>query len=384
MAGRAGFLDRREQSRARAWEWHSGPQVRDDWRRLFERCPGADISLHPDVALAAASPPPAVVARRDRDAFDAALVLARRRVRLAAGPGSQILSLRGVQVVGEQLLCDGGDGADLLADEATALLRSGAADCLLFEDVEVGSPLWERLHTLGDAEARVYHPRPPQAHWRIRFADRGGDPDLYWRSQFSGRSRQTLRRKLRRFEHNVVRYTRRGDVGALLRQANQVSRQSWQSRRLGLRIRNDDAERRRLEALADHDALRAYVLEHAGRPAAFLMGVQSRDRFLYDEVGFDSALRGGSPGTVLLVRTIEDLLRDRTPAVLDFGTGDGVHKRQFGNVRTESGPVVVVAPGLWPSLMLQLGRAHRRLDQGARSILHRTGLYEAARSLYRR
>src|SRR5207249_4733299 len=110
-------------------------------------------------------------------------------------------------------------------------------------------------------------------------------------------------------------------VDEFLDQAHRVSRQSWQAKRLGVRIRNTPEERAYYEFLASQGALRSYVLEHRGRPVAFEFGIQWNGRFVFEETGYDAAFAGHSPGTVLLFRILEDLIARDTPELLDFGYG---------------------------------------------------------------
>lgn len=369
---------------------HSGERGDREWRELFARFPRSNIYLHPDVAIASLQAPPTVLGHRVRTpngaGLDAALVLAPRRLKLGGGHAGKMLALSGLRVVGETILGDPPPSVTWeLVSEAIARLRAGAGDYLLFEDVEIGSPLWEQLHTLPQSGARRYYLRSVTPHWWIRFPEGSDrDPDRYWKSQFSGKSRQTLRRKLRKFEHTLRRYTERHEVEAFLAAASEVSRRSWQAKRIGPRMRDNDAERRRLKALADVGALRSYVLEHGDRPVAFLTGMQWAGRFLFDEAGFDSEFRSGSPGTVLLTRAIEDLLRERPPELLDFGLGDLPHKHQFGNMVHDSAPVMFVVRAVRPTLVIGAAYAGRRLFEGTRGILRRAGVYESIQRMYRR
>ncbi len=142
-------------------------------------------------------------------------------------------------------------------------------------------------------------------------------------------------------------------------------------------------ERRYHQLLAEHGALRSYVLDTPDGPIAFLRGIQTGDCYVHDEIGFDSDHAKLSPGTILLYHALEDLTADRCPRRLDFGLGDAEYKRHFGNQETQSGPVVAVARRMRPRAALMVEQLRRTADHRARELLRRTGLYERMRRLYR-
>src|SRR5207253_9536540 len=97
-------------------------------------------------------------------------------------------------------------------------------------------------------------------------------------------------------------------VGVFLEKAHEISKHSWQTKRLGIRINSTLEQRNFLEFLASQGALRSYVLEQNGRPLAFELGVQWQGCFVLEETGYDSSYSSYSPGTVLLFRILQDLI----------------------------------------------------------------------------
>lgn len=353
---------------------------RDAWLKLLGSDVASTVYLHPDLARARDA---WYYARGSGDALSALAVLVPKELRIRIGGLPSGMVLRGRKVVGDRLLGDGRSGeAEVFLDEVARLLESDRAECVCFDDLEVGSPLWRAANAL-EASGRVrvfHHPAVPQPHWWIRFPS---TPARYW-ERFSSKSRNTLRRRAKKLAHRLVRVCRPSEVVEFLRKAEHVSRRSWQGQRLGARVRNDERQRRFLTALAERGALRSYLLESETEPIAFLLGVQDRDRFRYEEVGFDGAYEKRSPGTVLLYRVLEDLLAGDCPPLFDFGAGDAGYKQFFGNMRTMSGPLVIAGRTLRPTAAFALDRAHRLAEDGARYLLRRTGLYQQVRRLYRR
>jgi len=152
----------------------------------------------------------------------------------------------------------------------------------------------------------------------------------------NAKSRSNLRRSVRRFKEfadgrlELSRCTTQQDVESFLRGAVEVSRQTWQHRVLGTRIRDDPHEIEVFKDLASRGLLRCYLLNVGDKPCAFVVGYQHYGVFCYDEVGFDEGLAQYSPGKVLLFLIVEDLHAENRPDVLNFGVGDATYKRRFG------------------------------------------------------
>jgi CelD/BcsL family acetyltransferase involved in cellulose biosynthesis len=173
-------------------------------------------------------------------------------------------------------------------------------------------------------------------------------------------------------------------VAEFLHKAHQVSKRSWQAKRLGIRITNDPAHRKRLEVLASLGALRSYLLEHEGDPLAFVLGIQWKGCFLFEETGYHSGYKKWSPGTVLLFRLLEDLTVRDTPRLVDFGFGDAQYKRSFANRETLSGPVLLVPRSLRPMAVMWLNRVRQMVSQRMRAVTKSLSLASVLRQLYRR
>jgi Acetyltransferase (GNAT) domain len=358
------------------------PGSREAWVRMLDSRPDRRIEYHPDMILAATPAGATAMVYRDGPDANALGALIPKRVRLVrASYLGQALALSGYRLVADRVLgAESGSALDRFLGEAVDLIDSGRADCLYFDDLEVGSEMWRALEALErDGRAVRHLPSGTQTHWWIQFPEPPAD---YWK-KFSGKTRNTLRRKLKALEHTVFKATRPEDVPEFLHKASHISERSWQGRRIGLRIAESDEERRYHQLLAEHGALRSYVLDTPKGPVAFLRGIQTGDTYLYDEVGFDSEYAKLSPGTILLHHALEDLTAHDPPRRLDFGVGDAQHKQQFGNHTTESGPVVVIARRLRPRATLLVEQLRYGAEQRARALLRRSGLYERMRRLYR-
>ncbi|GAB4526608.1 MAG: hypothetical protein Tsb0020_44320 [Haliangiales bacterium] len=358
---------------------------RSTWIELMERSPERSLELHPElVGLSQqAALPPLVYADRKGGALHTLGVLDGKAMSALSPPQLSWLGrLQGYRLAGHELAgALDRESADRFVSAVIDQLGGQLGDFVFFEDIDVGTPLWDAVMARR-AEPRVIFdvPHAPQPHWRIRFPKKPAD---YW-SSMSRKSRYNSRRAARQFEHEIERYTAPEQIADFLARAEHISERSWQGRRLGIRMKRDARHQARLGAIAALGALRCYVLTHQQAPVAFVFGWQWNGRYEYEEIGYDSAFIEQSPGRVLLFRILEDLIADDCPRVLDFGCGDAVYKRIFGNDEGESGALLLAANHLRGKLWANIRWARKRVDQDARALLRRAGLYEHARRLYRR
>src|SRR5205085_7413098 len=117
----------------------------------------------------------------------AALAPKTRRVRLL--PGLPLgLSLHGRRLIANQVLGDDEAAAEAFVRALARWLRSAGSACdfVLFEDIEVDSPLWQALQReAARGEVAAYHPDHCQPHWWLHLPQ---NPQDYWK-QFTGKTR---------------------------------------------------------------------------------------------------------------------------------------------------------------------------------------------------
>ena len=298
-----------------------------------------------------------------------------------AGGFGPVRDIHGYRLSGNRLLGNPSDElqSQMLAACAT-FAREQHATYLLIEDLERDAPLFAAAESLTYDGFRLFSPTGTQARLKIEFPLK---PDDYW-SKFSSKTRNTFRRKQKRIgPTRVLRITEPGQVAEFLEAAHVISQRTWQSDQFGLRIRNNETELRLLTFLTTQRALRSYLLFVDDKPVAFLVGTQFKGLFSYEEVGYDRDFAGRSPGQVLLLHVLDDLLKHDPPRVFDFGGGDAEYKRLFATKASTSGNVWLVPPGLRPQTCLTYLRGCRFVDRTARELVRKLGLTTLLRQLMR-
>jgi hypothetical protein len=178
-----------------------------------------------------------------------------------------------------------------------------------------------------------------------------GDSFDEYLGEMGGKSRSTLRRKVRQLQKRadgleIRRVDQPGQVPEFLEAATEISRRSWQQRVLGQRLSDDEETKRSLTDLARRNLFRSYLLVSGRDPCAFLIGYQFAGVFNSGELGYDQELASYSPGTVLWHLLLEDLHADPSMNLLNFGMGDAAYKRRFGNAQSVDASWLVLRPTL--------------------------------------
>jgi CelD/BcsL family acetyltransferase involved in cellulose biosynthesis len=146
--------------------------------------------------------------------------------------------------------------------------------------------------------------------------------------------RENVRRALRRVEAlgdraDVRVFRTPGEVGAFFDHVDAVAPSTHQYPGAYL-YRGAPAERELARLGTERGWFRGYVLLIDGEPAAFWTGFAYKGLFGWGgRTGYDRRLRRYEPGTVLLMRMIDDLCRDPDVHVLDFGQGAEQYKRRL-------------------------------------------------------
>ncbi len=163
-------------------------------------------------------------------------------------------------------------------------------------------------------------------------------PETYdeYLSSFKTRRRKTWRRIERDFDaqcprgYDLVKLTTPDQAEEFLKDVDTVYAKTWQARAVK-RQHATIANKGYYRTSAERNLFRSYVLRVDGAPIAFSCGFQHRGVYYFGETGYDSDWRKHSPGTVLLLRMLEDLCAHDRPRECNFGFGAGLQKETFGN-----------------------------------------------------
>lgn len=143
---------------------------------------------------------------------------------------------------------------------------------------------------------------------------------------FTAKQRHNLNRTVKKFAHqfgsgevNWTAYQGPEPMREWLDLALKVASRTWQAQ-IGSGLRALDLKGDRWLAEADEGRLRGYILFASEKPVAYALCSLYRRHAVYQVVGYDPEYRAWSPGTILLLKIIEDLFSHGTWDVLDLGS----------------------------------------------------------------
>lgn len=174
-----------------------------------------------------------------------------------------------------------------------------------------------------------------QAYTRY-FIDLGLGFDA-WFAGLSGNTRSGLKRKAKKLAAanggvlDVERFTTPAELEQFHAAARLLSAKTYQERLMGAGLPDTAAFRREMLARGAADTARAWLLRVAGAPVAYLYCPAVGDTLIYDHVGHDPAWAEHSPGAVLQLEALRDLMAEGRFAWFDFTEGEGQHKRQMAS-----------------------------------------------------
>ena len=239
-----------------------------------------------------------------------------------------------------------------------------------------------------DCEVRDGVVRYVFARYSRFHTDLSGDFAGYL-EKFSGKTRGTLRRKVRKFLDSgpgsgMREFKQPGEMASFVQQARRIAVLTYQEKLFDAGIPDDAGFVSELESLAAADAVRAYLLLLRGEPIAYLCCPASDDILMYMYLGYDPAHADLSPGTVLQYLAFESLFAERRFRAFDFTEGQGEHKRFFGTHETPCVDICFLRATLRTRFWVGLHRGFDALSVGTVRLLDRLGLKSRVKRFLRR
>jgi hypothetical protein len=177
-------------------------------------------------------------------------------------------------------------------------------------------------------------------------------------------------------------YRHEHEVDELARAAETISAKTYQ-RALGVGFQPSAEVLDYLRAMARKDGMRGCALYVEEQPCAYFIGVQTKDSFHGNFMGFDPQFGKYSPGLLVLMHSIEHCFDPDSRATrIDFGWGDRRYKRVICNQSRQDGPMYLYSRS-WAGLKLNcLQSATSFVDLSARKLLARSTFLQKMKRLW--
>ena len=223
-----------------------------------------------------------------------------------------------------------------------------------------------------------------------RFYLEFGSSFAQYMQKFSSQSRQKRRREVRKFAESsggaidLRSYRTPQELTEFLREARALSQVTFQERLLDAGLPASDAFRQHLLGAGAAGMVRAFILFHAGKAAAYLLyEIRGTGIILSMYTGYDPQLRALSPGTIVHYLSIEKLFEESGLRMLDFTEGEGIHKQYFATGNRLCADIYFLKPNLRVALLLRLHAGVDALSRTLVGLLDRLGLKARIKKLIR-
>ena len=203
------------------------------------------------------------------------------------------------------------------------------------------------------------------------FVDLRGTFDEYL-SLFTGKTKSTLSRKVRKFEKSAGGsidfrcYRTSKELKTFYPLAREVSGRTYQEHLLDSGLPVDDGFRSQMLDLAERGQTRAYLLFYDGRPISYLYSSALNSVLLYKFLGFDPEFRRHSPGVVLHWLMFESLFAEGAFRYFDFTEGQGSQKKMFSTGSRYVADIYFLKASLLNQVRVW---THIRLDTFSRAVV---------------
>ncbi|WP_299326637.1 GNAT family N-acetyltransferase [Parasphingopyxis sp.] len=180
-----------------------------------------------------------------------------------------------------------------------------------------------------------------------RYADLSGSFDDYL-ATFSGKSRSTLRRKVRKFAKlfggtlDFRTYRTPDEMVEFHDLARRLSAKTYQEKLLDYGLPEDAEFVADMNRAAARDQVRGWLLFAEGKPVSYLYAPAGGDTLIYAYLGYDPAWSRHSPGTVLLMEALRQIIEESRFRRFDFTEGDGQQKRRFATGKLDCADLLLL------------------------------------------
>jgi len=202
--------------------------------------------------------------------------------------------------------------------------------------------------------------------------------------------RYNIKRTVKQFEdtynenYKLIEYSSSNNVKDLLDKVDFLYSKSWQSNIKGSFKRNTSQAIENRQEQAQQGWLRCFILECSNKPIAFVLGTQHEGVYDYEETGYDPEFSSHSPGNVLTYKLIEKLFNHNPPKLVDFGYGENVYKKVFGNHSYTAFNILASHKTSKLHLLIQTQKVLNKAYSQIKSILTRLNIDAYVRKLLKR
>jgi hypothetical protein len=259
-------------------------------------------------------------------------------------PSLRCLSIRYGGILGQPE----NEACSVIIQEFIALLKRGHVDLILLNYLHTDSHIYNLSRKVPGMLCRDYIP-VIDLHWQTTIL---GTKEQFYQSM-SRNEKRNIRRHIQQLENKasspveMKRYHEPAELDEFISTASKISSVTYQKTLTGGFI-DSNSIRSLLTQAATKGWLRAYILYAGSEPIAFECGLLYHSTYFAEYRGFHPDWSCGSPGSILLLKVLEELSRDSNVKSYDYGFGDAPYKQRYGQNCWREASIHIFAPRLYP------------------------------------
>jgi hypothetical protein len=117
---------------------------------------------------------------------------------------------------------------------------------------------------------------------------------------------------------------------------------------------------------------------------AFESGLLYKSTYFAEYRGFDPDWTCGNPGSILLLKVLEEFSHDANIQKYDYGFGDASYKQRYGQGKWMEAPVYMFAPRIYPVLVNVIRTLTTSFEISVKYILKKYGFIDRVKRSWRK
>jgi hypothetical protein len=177
-------------------------------------------------------------------------------------------------------------------------------------------------------------------------------------------------------------FTRPEDLEQYFTDAEAVAQKTYQ-RALNVGFQPTPFHRAQAEVAIKKGCFRGNILYDGEKPVAFQEDYLCGTHCFNPYVGYDPAYSLQNPGTMLMVKDWEQLIKNTQATVYDFGYGEGTYKSRFADICNYEGELLLFAKLPRNLFFFLLLSVDLWIDKSLKRVLNSLGMYEMIKKFWR-
>ncbi len=240
------------------------------------------------------------------------------------------------------------DAWSIFVEHFLQVLKAGEAEAVFFNQIRMDSPLYRLAKSKPPLPCRDLA-TVPNPHRRLSLVPQYQSYDHFFAAQGDNFQHTTkyLWRKFRRKHGDSISIRRleERELDDIIAVVESIASKTYH-RQMGVGFHDDPATRRTLALAKQKGRLRVYVLFVGETPVAFYTAYKIKEIFMPRDTGYDAAFSTFSPGRLLLLEIIRELMQEGGVEKVDFGFGDSKYKEVICNENWLESSVYIFRPTL--------------------------------------